>query len=382
MNKIFKYLKENEERAIYILLFFSIFIFSTIRLTLVDASLERDEGEYAYIAWLWMTGSGLPYVDAYSMKLPGIYIAYMAIFKFIGDGHQHIHMALILVNAVNTFFIFLISKKITNNYWGLVGAIFYLFLSFSLRFQGIFSQIEHFILLFALPAFYLSLKNNLKQKDFFIIGLLLGISFLMKQHAMFFALHTGIYLLIKIVFLDCDKNHKQTLIKFANLSAGFLLPFVITLLYFYTKSALHDMLFWTTEVARNYTNTTNFIDGISLFFKHRLYLFDDKILISALAAASLFIAIRKTFTKDSKSIFVVLFIMFSWITVSIGYYYRPHYLQLLAPVLAIGAVYFLFNIKILLEEKINKRFSRLIVHSIVIITLFSTFTVQLPYLYA
>ena len=43
-----------------------------IRLRLLSIPLERDEGEYAYMAQLILRGIP-PYIKAYSMKFPGIY---------------------------------------------------------------------------------------------------------------------------------------------------------------------------------------------------------------------------------------------------------------------------------------------------------------------
>ena len=46
-----------------------------IRAPLVDLPLERDEGEYAYIAWR-LAYDELPYRDWFDQKPPGIFAAY------------------------------------------------------------------------------------------------------------------------------------------------------------------------------------------------------------------------------------------------------------------------------------------------------------------
>src|SRR5262249_21152278 len=55
-----------------------------IRLRLLDVPLDRDEGEYAYIAHLLLAGA-LPYASACSMKLPGIYAVYAGLLKIFGE---------------------------------------------------------------------------------------------------------------------------------------------------------------------------------------------------------------------------------------------------------------------------------------------------------
>ena len=45
-----------------------------IRVRLLDVPLERDEGEYAYVAQLILEGVP-PYQQAYTMKFPGVRVS-------------------------------------------------------------------------------------------------------------------------------------------------------------------------------------------------------------------------------------------------------------------------------------------------------------------
>ncbi len=45
--------------------------------------LERDEGEYAYIAWRWLDGE-VPYVESFDQKPPGIFAIYALILVVFG----------------------------------------------------------------------------------------------------------------------------------------------------------------------------------------------------------------------------------------------------------------------------------------------------------
>ena len=51
--------------------FITLIIIIWVGMRLADAPMERDEGEYAYAGWQILRG-GLPYVDFYNMKFPGI----------------------------------------------------------------------------------------------------------------------------------------------------------------------------------------------------------------------------------------------------------------------------------------------------------------------
>jgi len=55
-----------------------------------DVPLERDEGEYAYMAWRWLEGS-VPYLESFDQKPPAIFAAYMLILATLGDSPAAIH---------------------------------------------------------------------------------------------------------------------------------------------------------------------------------------------------------------------------------------------------------------------------------------------------
>ena len=53
-----------------------------VRLRLLGLPLERDEGEYAYMAQQLLQGV-LPYTESHSMKFPGIYFVYAGILAIV-----------------------------------------------------------------------------------------------------------------------------------------------------------------------------------------------------------------------------------------------------------------------------------------------------------
>jgi hypothetical protein len=55
-----------------------------------DIPLERDEGEYAYMAWRWLEGE-VPYVETFDQKPPAIFAAYALIIATLGGSPSAIH---------------------------------------------------------------------------------------------------------------------------------------------------------------------------------------------------------------------------------------------------------------------------------------------------
>jgi 4-amino-4-deoxy-L-arabinose transferase-like glycosyltransferase len=101
---------------------------AVIRGRLASMPLERDEGEYAYIAQQMLKGV-LPYVSAYSMKLPGIYAVYAAFLALFGHTQTAIHVGLIIFNAATILVIFLLTRRIFGSLAGVAAAAAYAIMS-------------------------------------------------------------------------------------------------------------------------------------------------------------------------------------------------------------------------------------------------------------
>ena len=84
---------------------------AVIRARLLAIPLDRDEGEYAYMAQLLLRGVP-PYVGAYSMKMPGVYGVYAAILSVLGTTPAAIHLGLAIANAVATVLVFLLARRV------------------------------------------------------------------------------------------------------------------------------------------------------------------------------------------------------------------------------------------------------------------------------
>src|SRR5580704_16239398 len=72
---------------------------AALRWRLLDVPLERDEGEFAYMAQQWLRGVP-PYVSGYAMKMPGIYAVYALIFAVFGETSRGIHLGLLVANQM------------------------------------------------------------------------------------------------------------------------------------------------------------------------------------------------------------------------------------------------------------------------------------------
>ncbi len=82
-----------------------------LRWPLLDVPLERDEGEYAYIAWRMDQGD-VPYRDAFDQKPPGVFAAYWLTFRLLGDSVRDIHLGLLLWTLASVLAVYAVGRRI------------------------------------------------------------------------------------------------------------------------------------------------------------------------------------------------------------------------------------------------------------------------------
>src|SRR5690242_4713239 len=85
-----------------------------VRVRLLAVPLERDEGEFAYLGQLMLKGVP-PYLQASSMKPPGIFAMYAVSMLFFGESARGIHSGLLIVNGATILLVYLIGKRLFND---------------------------------------------------------------------------------------------------------------------------------------------------------------------------------------------------------------------------------------------------------------------------
>jgi len=223
-----------------------------LRYGLLDVPLERDEGEYAYAGQLILQGIS-PYKELSSMKLPGIYAAYAGLLALFGETNTGIHTGLLLINVSTIILLFFLGKRLIDPVTGVVAAASFAVLSVGQSIQGLFANAEHFVILPAVGGLLLLLRALDDDRPWFLFssGLLLGISFLMKQHAAAFVAFGGSYIVIDQL---CKRrlNRLALISRCALFTIGAIIPYGLTCLIFMLAGVFQEFWFWTVEYARAY----------------------------------------------------------------------------------------------------------------------------------
>jgi 4-amino-4-deoxy-L-arabinose transferase-like glycosyltransferase len=96
-----------------VLIVAAVLAFAAMRAPLLPVPLERDEGEYAYIAQRMLAGE-VPYRDAFDQKPPGVFAAYLLAFAVAGPTVQGIHLFLALWTAVTAAALYALVRRLAG----------------------------------------------------------------------------------------------------------------------------------------------------------------------------------------------------------------------------------------------------------------------------
>jgi hypothetical protein len=308
---------------------------AALRLRLLGVLLERDEGEYAYAGQLLLQGIP-PFAQAYNMKMPGIYLVYASIMAVLGQSPQGIHLGLLAANLGTIVLLYFLGKRLCDTTAAIVGSLGFALLALSSSVQGVFANAEHFVLVPALGGILLLLRAvaSPKLRFFFLSGLVLGTAFIIKQHGAAFIALGGAYL-ICLQLSRKSWRGADFIKRLASYGAGALIPFTIICLFMVLAGTFNQFWFWTFTYAWKYVTAVPFTEGLHNFRTNLSGIINTSPLLWILAG----IGLLGTFTWNkparSQALFISLFLVFSFLAICPGLYFRPHYFLLFLPAVAL-----------------------------------------------
>jgi len=352
-------------------LFVMIAIVSYIRYRYVTMPLERDEGEYAYIGNLFLHGV-TPFKDAYSMKLPGTSLMYAFFMLFLGRTDRAIHWGLLLMNISTMCLLYYAFKKMFNSFLGLTTATIYGLMAIGLPFIGFAAHATHFICFYTAIALLL-LTNFFKSGKLltlFLIGLMMGMAFLMKQQAAFLVLFFAVFLFIYMK-MEKKQSFPEIVRRFLFFGSGVVMPYIIVFLIIVCTGQFHDFWLWTVKYASEYEGIKDWY-AISLYF--RVSFTPAWILYGYLwvtAALGLLVLYWTPYTRLQK-LFVLGYFIGSACTLSSGFYFRPHYYIVILPAVGLlTGIFIEFLVRLIrkLTEELKLPYKLIALSVLVLITM-------------
>ena len=159
-------------------------LIAMVRLRLLNFSLERDEGEYAYAGQLLLQGIP-PYQLAFNMKFPGTYAMYAVIMWLFGETPAGIHFGVTIITTLTALMLYWLGKKMLDPMAGMVAATSYAVLAANTALFGLAGHATHFAAFFATAGLCLmwQARQTTRWQPAAVAGILFGLATLMIQPA-------------------------------------------------------------------------------------------------------------------------------------------------------------------------------------------------------
>ncbi len=306
---------------------------AAIRLRLLDVPLERDEGEYAYAGQLLLQGVP-PYQMVYNMKFPGTYAAYAVILGLFGQTTQAVHLGLLLVNAGAIVLVFLLARRLSGPPAAVASAATYALMSVGVPVLGFAAHATHFVILAALGGVLVLLAGlDGRRGALGWSGVLFGVAILAKQPGVFFLAFGALYLLW-CRWREGVLVSTRTARELGLLLGGAAMPVALTFAALGAAGVFDRFWFWTIRYAREYTTELTLGQGVAEFRSQFFPIVGAAPLLWLIAGGSL-IAFLLRRGRPQATPFFVSFLMFSFLAVCPGLYFREHYFVVFLPGVAL-----------------------------------------------
>ena len=302
-----------------------------VRYRISGMALERDEGEFAYMAQLLL--DGLPPFDfGYNMKMSGIYYVYAGIMSVFGQSKEGIHFGLAVFNLGSTVLVYFLGRRLSGNLAGVTAAAAFGLLSCLSTYLGSAAHATQFLVFFALSGLVLLLRALEKDqlRLVFLSGLAFGCAFMMKQPGLLFFAFAAVWLGRE----NRGRISRELVNRWALLVAGLVVPFATIAGIHGIKGDFSGFWYWTVEVPWLYGTDISLGMGMaSLWARLRAMVLSTPgiYVLATIGLAGCVIHRGRT------GRFALLFAAFSFLAVLPGLYFRHHYFILWLPSIAILA---------------------------------------------
>ncbi|MEO6167350.1 MAG: glycosyltransferase family 39 protein [Chitinophagales bacterium] len=353
---------------------------AAVRFRLLSLSLERDEGEYAFIGQLLLKGYA-PFENAYNMKFPGTSMMYALFMLVFGETQQGIHTGFLIMNAGTIVLLFTAVKRFLGKQVAIVAATTFALIAVSPAVMGSAAHATHFVMLFVVAGFYqllLSLEGK-KQWKLLPAGFLLGLSILMKQSGVFFAAFGGFVFLYDQLIIQ-KISWKKWMASGTVFATGIILPVAGLFLWMLLAGTFDRFWFWTVTYGSKYASAESLSRGFTNLKTNLDGLQHDFIFLWLLAPLGLILLWIDAYATRIK-LFLTAFLLISVLSVFPGLYFRQHYFVLFIPSFSILAGIAIAAGGRLLSEKFKSASAKRIAPGIYIIACLAGIVQLFPYLF-
>ncbi len=303
-----------------------------LRSHLAPVPLERDEGEYAYIAQRWFEG-GVPYQDSFDQKPPGVFVAYAVILKLFGTTPTAIHWGAQVYTLGTLAVVFGLGRKLFGQAAGFAAAMLVAILITDKGVLGSASNTETFMALPLVAGLWTTLMAV--ERDSWrwglATGLCAGLALLFKQQAVLSFLFCFGYL----VWFG-----RRRLLLAGVAIAGCLIVMAPTLLYFWAMGAFNAFFDCVVGYNLKYSQQVPLAKYPEYFWRHFSVILKvawPAYLLAALASIIGLARWQRGEQREHSTRMLVGWLVFSFAAVTVSGIFRQHYFIQIIPAIGLLA---------------------------------------------
>lgn len=280
------------------------------------------------------------YSTPWTMNLPGGSLTYGLIYLLVGSENWELAVRLFsaILNSLVPLFLFLLGRTLFDSLVGIFTALFWAVFSSGVTFHGAAAYTEMLMPLFTILGIYLFFLGRKKQKKkvwFLSSGLVLGISLLYKQTALYDFLPLFVWSLGESFFSlrgrIPSKKSKSTFLPHFFLLLGFLVPLFIFIVYILFKGKF--LLFWDWTIVK--VLAYGKLKGNPISYLYLIW--KSSFLVWGLAFLGVLSVLLK---REKERIFLILWVLGGIASLlSSGKYWDYYFLQVFLPASLLASVF-------------------------------------------
>lgn len=313
-----------------------ILVTALVRLPLINIPFERDEGEYAYIAWRMNHGE-VPYRDWVDQKPPAIFWVYRAAFALPLAPVTAIHLVALLWSAASACALFYLARRFLDAVPAALAAVLFAILLADPMINGPSANTELFMLLPLILSqiVFLRAVGTARRKVLWagLCGILIGTAMAFKQVA---AVNWVLLVALYPIFTPKPERTARATLTFAGASAlGIAVVWLIIAAWFFFHRGFDDFLYQVLTHNLQYVRSLSFAERWRNLTSTLGRLSAAQLLTSGMAALSL--TAPRILGGWKWLAFVFGWLATGFVGVSASGQFFPHYFQQLVPALCLAA---------------------------------------------
>ena len=298
--------------------------------------LNHDESTYMVIGHEIFRNHKILYHDVIDVKPPGIFLIFGLVGQIAGSSIFVIRLFTSVLVSITAYLLMLSCLKWHQNRKASVASGFiYIFFVSTWEFFGMSINTELYFTFFNILGLYLLVQR--KSYFYFLSGLAFGTGFIVKFSNLFDFIPIVLYF---IIYLNIKKRKLSTnLLNLIICGIGFLLPFIITNLYFLAIGHYKEFSFITYYVPLHYNSSTdwtgilNRLKDLHAYFIPIFFFF-------------YFVLFRKNVALREIKIFILFWLFFDLLSIfSLGNDFPHYFIQLMPPVAILAGFFFTLSIQ-------------------------------------